>query len=158
METLSQHIKLAATRKLIFVTGFVAATLDVIAAIVIYKADPINLFKYIASGAVGREMAFSGSNLYAVLGILFHYVIAYTWTILYVILFPGVKKLPGNRYVNGVLYGVVIWVGMNLLVLPLSAIQQRAFNWGQAFTGIAIIIFAVGLPITILVHRHFGIK
>jgi uncharacterized membrane protein YagU involved in acid resistance len=157
MQTLLQSMKHRSTLRIILITGFLVASLDALAAIIVYNVSPLNLFQYIASGAVGRAEAFSGNFIYVVLGICFHYFIAYVWTILYVALLPIVKKLPGNKYVNGVLYGALIWMGMNLLVLPLSAIPPRIFNWEQAIIGIAIIIFAVGLPITILIHRQISV-
>jgi len=143
--------------KAILITGLVAGTLDATAAIVIYKVNPISLFKFIASGAFGK-VAFSEGAFMVFFGVIAHYFIAYSWTSLYFLIFPKIKALPGNKYSNGVLYGTIIWMVMNLIVVPLSKIPSGAFYWDKAIVSILILIFMVGLPITILAHRYYGVR
>jgi hypothetical protein len=141
--------------KAIFITGLIAGTLDIIAAIVSSQANPIRLLQFIASAAVGREEAFAGGTPMALLGLLFHYIIAYSWTTLFFLLYPRVPVLQKNKYVVGLLYGVVVWLVMNLLVLPMSQIVQREFNWAGALKGTVILMLMIGLPISIMANRFY---
>jgi hypothetical protein len=70
-------------------------------------------------------------------------------------LYPKVAILQKNKYVVGLAYGVVVWLVMNLLVLPMSQIVQREFNWAGAIRGTLILMFMIGLPISILANRFY---
>ena len=72
----------------ILIAGFIAGTLDIIAAIISSGADPIRVLQFIASGAVGRDAAFAGGLPMAFLGLALHYLIAYSWTTLFFLLYP----------------------------------------------------------------------
>lgn len=143
------------------VTALMAGTLDIAAAMLnVYLStgrDPIIVLHFIASGALGRE-AFSGGLLTAVYGLNFHFAIAGSWTALYFFLYPRVAFLSRNKYVSGLLYGLVVWCGMNLVVLPLSRVTMRPFDLFNAIEGIAILMIFVGLPISISAHRYFTKK
>lgn len=135
--------------------GLLAGTLDIVTAVIVYKANPIQLCQFIASGAVGRDLAFSGGLGMAMLGLLIHYIIAIVWTAIFFLLYPKIRAWLKNKYVVGFLYGVVVWLVMNLVVLPLSQIPRGPFNLTQALIGMAILIAMVGLPISILTHRYY---
>jgi len=47
---------------------------------------------------------------------------------------------------------------MNRVVIPLSEIAQRPFNLKGALTGMAILMVAIGLPISLLTHRYYSRK
>jgi hypothetical protein len=159
-QKLMEHVSTSSVRqksaaKTILFTGFVVGTLDAIAAIVVYNANPSMMFRFIASGAFGKEAAFSGGEFMIAMGILFHYFIATLWTLLYFMIYPKLRMLPGNKYMYGIFYGAFIWMIMNLVVLPLSQIKTGALYLDQSLVGISILIFMVGLPIAALVHRHY---
>lgn len=144
--------------KAIIVTGLSAGTLDAIAAIVVYQANPVGLFQFIASGAFGAGKAFSGGLTMAFWGMLFHYIIAFSWTIVFFFMYPVFPFMRKNKYLTGLLYGIVVWVMMNRVVLPLSQISQGAFNIRGALIGASILMVAVGLPISLLTHRYYARK
>lgn len=144
--------------KTIALAGFVAGTLDALGAIVIYQANPVGMFQYIASGAFGAGKAFSGGTIMVIWGILFHYFIAYAWTCLFFFLYPAMAVLRKNKYVTGLLYGIFVWIAMNRIILPLSAIPQGPFNLKAALIGASILMIAIGLPISILTHRYYARK
>jgi hypothetical protein len=133
----------------------IAGTLDALGAIIVYQADPAQMFRYIASGAFGGEKAFAGGSIMVVWGVLFHYVIAFGWTVFFFSIYSSVPVLRKNRYITGTIYGVFIWVIMNRVVVPLSAITPRPFNFQSAVIGASILIVAVGLPIAMLAHRYY---
>jgi hypothetical protein len=141
--------------KIIIFTGFVVGTLDMIGALMVYQADAARMFRFIASGAFGAGTAFSGGAIMVVSGIVFHYAIAFAWTIFFFFIYPWLPILWKNKYITGALYGLFIWVIMNKVVLPLSAIPSGPFDLASATIGASILIVAVGLPIALLMHRYY---
>jgi hypothetical protein len=144
--------------KAILISGFIAGTLDMLAAIISSGAKPVIICQYIASAVFGRETAFSGGLMMALAGLLFHYFIAYAWTSLFFVLYPRIKWLSRNIYVTGVLYGIAVWTAMNLIVVPLSRITPRPLDWTKDLIGMSIIIFMIGLPIALSAQRFYNMK
>jgi len=144
--------------KIIIFVGLVVGTLDMLGAIIVYQADPARMFRFIASGAFGAGTAFSGGAIMVVWGIVFHYTIAFAWTIVFFFVYPWLPILWKNKYITGVLYGIFIWVIMNMVVIPLSAIASGPFDLTSATIGASILIVAVGLPISLLIHRYYTRK
>ncbi|MFA5835133.1 MAG: hypothetical protein WDA22_16765 [Bacteroidota bacterium] len=139
-------------------TGLLAGTLDISAAMLRYYfttgKDPMNVLRFIASGVFGNS-AFSGGIVMASYGLLFHFVIAFSWTTLFFVIYPKLMRLSKNKYLLGIVYSVVIWSGMNLVVLPLSNVPQLPFTVAKGAEAIGILIVCVGLPISILAHRYY---
>lgn len=113
--------------KAILKTGVIVGTLDALAAIIILaKMNAVGVFQFIASGAFGKE-AFSGGAAMTIIGILFHYLFAFSFTTLYFLLFPYATFLRKQKLVSGVLYGLFVWTVMNLIVRQAS-IQPATAN------------------------------
>jgi hypothetical protein len=144
--------------KAIVITGLITGTLDAIAPMVVNMVGPLPLFRFIASGAFGRD-AFAGGLLMAFWGLLFHYFIAFTWTTLFYLAYPRIPVLSKNKYAVGVAYGIVIWLVMNLVVLPMSNVPGMGPKtiW-SVMKGASILILMVGLPISILANRFYAGK
>jgi len=139
----------------IILTGLLVGTLDAVAASVVSQASPAAVFKFIASGAFGAGKAFSSGDIMIVWGVLFHYFIALSWTVLFFFMYPAWPWIRKNKYITGLLYGIFVWIIMNRVVIPLSEIPQRPFNFKGALTGMSILMVAIGLPISILTHRYY---
>jgi hypothetical protein len=140
----------------ICLAGIIAGTLDALAAIVFYgpvmgKLSSDSLFRGIASGAFGKE-AFEEGKPFALYGVFFHYLIALLFSLFFFMIFPRISFLRNNRILGGILYGIFVWVVMNQIVIPLSKIPYRGFHLWPAITGTLILIFMVGLPISLIVH------
>jgi len=71
------------------------------------------------------------------------------------VIYPKLMRLSKNKYLLGIVYSVVIWSGMNLVVLPLSNVPQLPFTVARATEAIGILIVCVGLPISILAYRYY---
>jgi hypothetical protein len=140
--------------KNILVAGLVAGTLDALAAMLFFKGDPVRLWQFVASGALGRG-SFDGGMMTALAGLAFHYLIATSWAFLLFVLYPRVQILSWNKFVTGILYGLFVWCAMNFLVIPLSKITPGPFNVMGAIRGALIIVFAVGLPVALLADRYY---
>ena len=139
----------------IIITGLLAGTLDAVAALLVYQVKPMNMFRFIASGVFGPK-ALTGGLSMALWGVLFHYIIAFSWTFLFFFLHPRISGISPGKYVNGVVYGVLIWLVMNLIVLPMSRVGQAPLALKPSIIGAVILIFAVGLPVSLFVHRHYS--
>lgn len=129
-------------------TWLTAGSLDCLAALLLFvsltKQNPSLLLRYIASAALGQR-AFSGGSGMVLLGLCFHYLIALCWTVLYFVVFR--QLLPCSAVItNAVVYGLFVWVIMNLVVLPLSKAAPRPFSPLMALVNIFILIVAIGLP------------
>lgn len=141
------------------ITSFIIGTLDGIAAVGMYTIptgkDPLNVFRFIASGIFGTT-ALSGRVPMALWGIVFHYVITLGWTILFFWLARKFKLLTRNWITSGVIYGVFVWLMMNLVVIPLSLVLMKADpkEWSGILKGALILIICVGLPIAYSARRY----
>jgi hypothetical protein len=144
--------------KPVIITGFTAGTLDAIAAIIVYQANPMRMFQYIASAAIGRDIAFSGEWGTAFLGLCFHYTIAFSWTLLFFLAFPWIQKLRINKFLVGIIYGAIVWTGMNLLVLPLSQLPKATFTLKPVIIGMSILMVMIGIPISLFAHKFYANK
>ncbi len=151
--TLVKHV-----RSLVF-TGFLVGTLVGLAAVVNFfiagGKDPVRVFLFIASGAFGREVVAANANL-AWWGLFFHYFIAFCWTTLFFLVYPRLKFLPGHKYLAGVAYGIVVWMVMALVVIPLSNVPQQPFTLDGVLVDVSICLFFVGLPVSFFAHRSYS--
>jgi len=104
------------------VTGLLVGTLDAVAAVIQFiiptPRDPVRIFEYIAGGVFGKD-AFSGGPTMAVM-VFFHYLIATAWTSLFFTVYPRIPWLGKHKVAGGLLYVVLIWLAMNLVILPLG--------------------------------------
>jgi hypothetical protein len=142
----------------IFRAAVLAGTLDGLAAALKYIADtgkdPMNVFRFIASGIFGAK-AFEGGTAMGLWGIFFHYLIATGWTVLFFVLYPRIQLLSRNKYIAGLSYGIFVWLMMNLVVLPLSKVPPLIMNSESIIIGMVVLMTCIGLPISIIVNRHY---
>lgn len=138
--------------------GFVAGLLDIGAAVIKYtierQQEPTKLFQFIASGIFGKE-AFSGGLTTVILGLIFHFALAYIFTIVFFLIYPKIHLLSRNKIVTGLVYGLLVWVIMNLVVLPFSNAPRLTSDPTQAVIGMIILMLCIGLPISIIVHKYY---
>jgi hypothetical protein len=136
----------------------IAGTLDISSALVLYTMrtgkSPVWVLRYIASAAFGKT-AYSGSPLMSIAGLLFHYAVAFIFTVLFFILYPKIHALIKNKFVSGMLYGLFVWIVMNLLVVPLTRIPPFSITFAKAAENIIILILAIGLPLALIVHNYY---
>ena len=139
--------------------GLIVGTLDILSAFIYYflKTGNKNVFivlKYVASGAFGKE-ALSGGSKMMVAGLIFHYAIAFSFTVFFFWLFPKVKLASKNLLLTGVIYGLFVWTVMNMLVVPLSQIGPRPFNLSSAIINALILIVCIGIPLAFVAGKFY---
>jgi len=144
--------------KKIIGAGLLVGTLDISAAFVHYFLrtgnNPIAVLYFIASGVFGQD-AFSDNKMMAVAGLIFHYCIAMTFTILFFALVRKFPLLTQHRMLTGTAYGIFIWIIMALIVLPLSGIPKHPLTLSNSLIAISILIVCIGLPLSFMARR-FG--
>jgi len=141
----------------------VAGAMDISAAILIWSTRavaPSRVLQSVAGGVLGRE-AFAGGVATAALGLLLHFAIMSVIVSLFVIasrrmLILTPRSLP-LAIVCGVAYGVVVYLVMTYVVVPLSASASRAPSMPQFFEGVIVHILCVGIPIA-LIARHWTLR
>jgi uncharacterized membrane protein YagU involved in acid resistance len=139
----------------ILIAGLLAGTMDILAAIfILAKGNALGVLKYVASGALGKA-ALEGDNTMALWGLFFHFLIAMIWAKVYFLAYPYLPFLKNNIFINAIIYGLVVWCIMNLIVVPLSQIPPRPFNWENALKNMAILCFCIGFPIAWLADKYF---
>lgn len=146
---------------IILITTLLAGTLDILAAFVNSYlrsgASPVVVLQFIASGIL-ENSAFSGGPGTALLGLLLHFLITFIWTLIFFLVYPGIALSPKYKILVGLSYGILIWLVMNLIVLPLSNIPRISFQLMQVLIGISFIMLLVGLPISLMFYRYYKIK
>ncbi len=123
----------------ILVGGLIAGALDILYAFLVYgplaaslglasSASPIEILQSVYGGWVGHEAAAAGGANAAVLGACTHFGIAIVMAVVYAALFarPG----AGNPILWGFIYGLILFVVMNYVVVPLSAAATGHFTTG----------------------------
>ncbi len=138
--------------------GLVAGTLDAIAAVVMFLSaggkDPVRIFKFIASGVFGKD-AFAAGSAMTVWGLVFHFSIALLFAAFFFVIYPQIRRFIRNPVAIGLLYGLLIWLVMNRIVLPISNTPVQPFDPANAIMGMVVLMVLVGLPISLIVHKHF---
>ncbi|HTI08077.1 MAG TPA: hypothetical protein VL832_05960 [Puia sp.] len=142
----------------ILLTGLLAGFLDGAAATLLYLArgnkKPGPLFQYIASAVFGKA-AFAGGGFMVLMGLCFHFLIALAVVSFYFVLYPHIPWLGTTPLAGAAIYGLLVWVIMNLVVLPLSRAAPRPFSWVFALINMLILMVAIGLPTAYLARHYF---
>jgi hypothetical protein len=106
----------------------------------------------VASGLLGPRALEAGRST-AALGLALHLVIALIISTIYVLSARRLPFLLQYALLAGALYGIIVYLVMNYIVLPLSRRPKRPFNPKFAVTQLIIHIVIVGWSIA-LSARH----
>src|SRR5262245_26065416 len=105
----------------------VVGTLDISDAIIFFglrnHAPPSRIFHTIAGGLMGREASQAGGLPTAFLGAFLHYLIAFSIVTVFNLASRQLPFLTRRPWVYGAIYGVLVYLFMNVVVLPLSALH-----------------------------------
>lgn len=139
--------------------GLVVGILDLVFAFTFYGlilgAKPLRIFQSVAAGLLGRSAAFEGGTRTFLVGIVLHFVVASCIATVYYaasVMFPVLLRYA---VISGLIYGMIAYLGMNYVVVPLSAIRRSPgpLRLPIFLTEIIGHAFLVGLPIAFLARR-----
>ena len=155
----------------ILLTGLIAGTLDAAAASINFYLrtgnNPIRVWRFVASGVFGKQASADPDDLLMpALGLLFHFLLAFSFTIFFFLIFPKIKWLAKNIFITGIVYGILVWLLMTRIVVPLSntaKLPPRPSSTilgisTQTLLGLSFIMFCIGLPIAFFTARYYRRK
>ena len=137
----------------IVLSGCVAGVLDISATGTLMRAQGMQfrkLLQFVASGALGPAAALEGGTRTAGIGLLLHFLIAATWSIIYYAASRSWPVLTERPMFCGILYGVTVHLVMTGVVVPLSRVLKRTFSMKAFLTQLVVHIVCVGLPIALV--------
>jgi len=147
----------------IFLSGLIAGTLDILAAVIIYavvleKTTAIKILQSIASGVFKKE-AYTGGPQMAWYGLGLHYLIGFILAWFYFIIYSYLPFLKKNVILSGILYGILVWIIMNLIVLPIvfPLLPEKHFDF-PLLLSILILIVCIGLPIASITRKYYSFR
>lgn len=105
----------------ILVGGLIAGTIDIVAAALINGVNPVIVLLVIASGVLGKA-SFQGGLPAAALGIVLQWAMSLVIAAIYVLASDRFPALKRHWLASGLAYGAGIFVIMNYVVMPLSAV------------------------------------
>jgi hypothetical protein len=134
--------------------GLSAGVLDITAAFIRWGI-PMRILQGIASGLLGAR-AFQGGWAIAALGLALHFFIALAAAAIYYAASRQLVFLRRRAVLWGLFYGIVVYMVMSWVVVPLSAFPKSK----ALFSGIGLVLsllthmFCVGLPIALAIRRY----
>ena len=135
--------------------GLACAILDGLAASIqfgLLGVPPLRVWQGVASGLLG-ERAFIGGWASGILGLFLHFVIAFLWAAAFVELCRLLSFVARVYWISGPIYGVVVFLVMNFIVVPLSARPKRPPSSLAMIVQFIIHILFVGFPIALAANR-----
>ena len=145
----------------ILVGGSIAGTLDILFAIAfaIFNGRTATwLLQTVATGALGQS-AYEGGATAAVLGLAGHFALSFGWAALFVVVAARQPRLLARPLVTALLFGLVVFLAMRLVVLPLSAFPYPVSVFSKA-AGLDLLshVFLFGPPIVFATARFVARK
>lgn len=137
--------------------GFAAGVLDIAAVFAFWAVKgvaPAAILQSIATSLLGRE-AFALGVTAVLLGLFLHFAVSYVFAAAYVLVSSRVRVLRLRPVRFGIAYGVVAYVVMSFVVVPLS--RAEFGDWPPPPVNLAaslfIHLFLFGLPIALAASR-----
>lgn len=116
----------------------------------------VRVFQGIAAGFYGRS-TFQGGLATAAVGAVVHLLVASAVVVAFYLAASRLRVLARHPYACGSLYGVLVYLFMNLVVIPLSAIGGPRFALPSVINGLAIHVVGVGIPAALFVRAAVSI-
>jgi len=147
----------------VLLAATVVAVADMLDAIIVWvvifqKATVPRIFQSIASGLLGPD-SFRGGAATAALGLVLHACVALGWTLVFFLLlraWPSLRRWTASirgAVLIGLVYGAVVWLLMDGVVLPLSRARATPVTAAWFWIQLATHPFVVGLPIALILGR-----
>ena len=139
--------------------GLVVGVLDGLFALVFYGlvlgVRPLRIFQSVAAGLLGRA-SFEGGTRTFVLGVVLHFVVATCIAAVYYVASLKLPVLIRRPVACGLVYGLLAYLVMNYVVIPLSAASPGRFSLRTFLPAFIAHAFLVGLPVALLARRSAG--
>ena len=141
---------------LVFAGGLVAATLDLLYACVFWRVKSDvpaeRIFQSVAAGLLG-DASFQEGTATAALGVALHYLIAVSMSVVYYVAARRWALLRQRPLLCGAGYGLLLYMIMNYVVVPLSAAGPGSKDPLWITLSIAVHVLLIGIPISLFARR-----
>ena len=129
--------------------GFAAALLDIVNAIVFWRlysgTSATLILQSVAAGVQGKA-AFAGGATSAALGLALHFLIMFGMATVYWLACRRWPWMIARPIAAGVAYGLLTWIAMNYVIVPLSrAASSPRFILSWFIDGLLAHVLLVGL-------------
>lgn len=131
--------------------GLIAGALDMVWVCTLWGTlgvTPTRIFQAVASGWLGNDAAVAGGYATALLGAVSHFGITVAMAYAYYLVARRVPALVRHPWRHGALYGVLLYIVMIHVIVPLSAApsgQSPPWPWAL-WANIAAHMLLVGVP------------
>jgi hypothetical protein len=137
----------------VFAAGLLVGAQDITYACVFWAirrdVPARRIFQSVAAGVLG-EATFDGGWATASLGLALHFLIASTMALVYYLVAKRWSLLWRQAVPCGILYGQLLWLTMNYVVVPLSrAAGSPPTNSLWTWLSIVVHMLLIGLPIAL---------
>ncbi len=135
--------------------GLIAGALDLTFAFAYYwpqGATPVRILQFIASGVLGRGSFQMGLSS-AALGAFFHFFISVCAAGVFYLASLRFPFLTRRMLVSGAIFGVLMFLAMRFVVIPLSAISPKPMAVRNIIGELCSHVFLFGLVISYAVSR-----
>lgn len=129
----------------ILIGGLAAGLLDILFAMFTWNW---RVPRAIAGGLLGPAALQSESMGVWTLGLALHFFITCVAATIYYAASRRLAFLRQHALICGLFFGIAVWLVMNLIVLPLSALHSMGpYTWKGLTQGLLVHMFLVGVPI-----------
>lgn len=132
-----------------------AGTVDISAAALINMIDPRVILRFIAGGVLGKA-ALQGGAAVAWLGLFLQWGMSLVIAAIFVLAALRLRWLAARTVLAGLAYGVVVFVVMNYVVMPLSAWHRINHFTPASLAWNLLAMLVYGLIIAICARRFLG--
>ncbi|MEL1263178.1 hypothetical protein [Pseudoxanthomonas putridarboris] len=141
----------ASPHRAVVLGGLIAGALDMVWVCTLWGTlgvTPKRIFQAVASGWLGNDAAVAGGWATALLGAVSHFAITIAMAYAYYLAARRLPTLARRPVLYGALYGIVLYVVMIHVVVPLSAApSNQSAPWGWVlWANIAAHMLLVGVP------------
>jgi uncharacterized membrane protein YagU involved in acid resistance len=133
----------------IIIAGFTAGTIDIAAACLINMRSPLVILQVIASGLLGRA-SFQDGAFSAVLGLFLQWAMSCLIAAVYVMAVRRIAIFRRNWPASGVAFGCIVFIVMNYVIVPLSAIGHTPKFTAATFAENLLAMVLFGLIIAFI--------
>jgi hypothetical protein len=139
----------------IVLATLVAGTLDILAAVLlslIFGRGPMTMLRGVASGPFPPATGWGAPG--SVLGLAVHFTLMAIMVTIYMVAADRRPALRAKPLQWGVIYGLITYVAMNLVVVPLRFAGAFPPSLRGVLTQLFCHIVLVGIPIAYIAARH----
>ncbi len=136
--------------------GLAVGVLDGLFALIYYGlilgVKTTRIFQAVAAGLLGKD-SFEGGTPTFLLGLLLHFVVAACIAAVYYIASLKFPVLVRRAVVCGLTYGMIAYLIMNYVIIPLSNAVPGKFSLTNFIVAITAHAFLVGLPVALFTRK-----